>query len=134
MADMILVRLPAQIKPCRRRFLRDPGGAYGGRPTRRGPDVFEGRRQLIVYRFLHAPDVTTYAEGAGSYPERGCAGCSFVADQLGHRAHLNACDTTFAHASRAPQADIQGLKARMGYPRTPGGGWWSYHDAYDAGR
>src|SRR5690242_8498165 len=56
-------------------------------------DLFAGRRQLIVYRFFYAPDVTTYAAG-GSYPERGCAGCSFGADQVAHPAHLNARDTT----------------------------------------
>src|SRR3981081_3949192 len=39
-------------------------------------DLFEGRRQLIVYRAFYGPEVTTYAEG-GSYPERACAGCSF---------------------------------------------------------
>ena len=32
-------------------------------------EVFEGRRQLIVYRFFYGPEVTTYAEG-GAYPER----------------------------------------------------------------
>src|ERR671931_1907924 len=37
-------------------------------------DLFDGRRQLIVYRFYYAPDVTTYAPG-GAYPERGCVGC-----------------------------------------------------------
>src|SRR5213592_5006455 len=55
-------------------------------------DLFEGRRQLIVYRFFYAPDITTIA-GDGSYPERGCVGCSFVADQVAHPAHLNARDT-----------------------------------------
>src|SRR3954452_25579839 len=40
-------------------------------------DLFEGRRQLIVYLFYYAPDVTTYARPGDSYPERGCAGCSF---------------------------------------------------------
>jgi predicted dithiol-disulfide oxidoreductase (DUF899 family) len=77
-------------------------------------DLFEGRRQLIVYRFFYGPEVTTYAEG-GSYPERACVGCSFVADQVGHPAHLNARDTTLAFVSRAPQTDIQGLTERMGW-------------------
>ena len=76
-------------------------------------DLFEGRRQLIVYRAFYGPDITTYAEG-GSYPERACVGCSFVADQVAHPAHLNARDTSLAFVSRAPQADIAGLKARMG--------------------
>ena len=31
-------------------------------------DLFEGRRQLIVYRFFYGPEVTTYAKGAGTYP------------------------------------------------------------------
>src|ERR671930_2616597 len=71
-------------------------------------DLFEGRRQLIVYRAFYAPDVTTYAEG-GAYPQRACVGCSFVADQVAHPAHLNARDTTLAFISRAPQAEIKGL-------------------------
>src|SRR3954465_13154582 len=52
------------------------------------PDLFQGRRQLIVYRAFYGTEVTTYAEG-GSYPERACVGCSFVADQVAHPAHLN---------------------------------------------
>ena len=78
-------------------------------------DMFEGRRQLIVYRAFYGPEVTTYAEG-GSYPQRACVGCSFVADQVSNLAHLNARDTTLAFASRAPQAEIQRPEAaeRMG--------------------
>jgi predicted dithiol-disulfide oxidoreductase (DUF899 family) len=30
-------------------------------------DLFQGGRQLIVYRAFYAPDITTFAEG-GSYP------------------------------------------------------------------
>src|SRR5262245_54653328 len=56
-------------------------------------DLFGGRRQLIVYRAFYGPEVTTYAEG-GDYPERACVGCSLVADQVAHPAHLNARDTT----------------------------------------
>src|SRR5690349_17729248 len=46
-------------------------------------DLFEGRRQLVVYRFFYDPDVS-------GWPERGCVGCSFGADQVAHPAHLNA--------------------------------------------
>ena len=91
-------------------------------------DLFGGRRQLIVYRFFYGPDVTTLAEG-GSYPERACVGCSFVADQIAHPAHLNARDTTLAFASRAPQAEIQGLKERMGWELIP---WYEITDDFDA--
>src|SRR3954464_1188110 len=69
-------------------------------------DLFNGRRQLIVYRAFYAPDVTTRAPGT-SYPERACVGCSMVADQVAHPAHLNARDTTLVFISRAPQADIR---------------------------
>jgi predicted dithiol-disulfide oxidoreductase (DUF899 family) len=90
-------------------------------------DLFEGRRQLIVYRAFYGPEVTTYAEG-GAYPERACVGCSLVADQVAHPAHLNARDTTLAFVSRAPQAEIQGLKVRMGWDIP----WYTITDEFDA--
>ena len=71
-------------------------------------DLFQGRRQLVVYRFFFEP-------GVHGWPESGCRGCSFMADQVGHLAHLNARDTTFVNASRAPQEDIARYKARMGW-------------------
>ena len=90
-------------------------------------DLFDGRRQLIVYRAFYGPEVTTYAEG-GSYPQRGCVGCSFVADQVSNLAHLNARDTTLAFASRAPQSEIQGLKQRHGWEHIP---WYTITDDFD---
>ncbi len=89
-------------------------------------DLFEGRRQLIVYRFFYGPDVTTTV--GGTYPERACVGCSFLADQVAHPAHLNARDTTLAFVSRAPQAEIDGLKERMGW-EIP---WYTITDDFDA--
>jgi predicted dithiol-disulfide oxidoreductase (DUF899 family) len=89
-------------------------------------DLFEGRRQLIVYRFFYGPDVTTTRDG--TYPERACVGCSFGADQVAHLAHLNARDTTLAYVSRAPQDEIQGLKKRMGW-EVP---WYTLTDDFDA--
>src|ERR1700719_4349449 len=71
-------------------------------------DLFEGRRQLIVYRAFFEP-------GVHGWPEHACIGCSMVADQVAHVAHLNARDTTLVFASRAPQPDIQRVKARMGW-------------------
>ena len=47
-------------------------------------DLFHGRRQLIVYRAFYAPDVTTYPQGGGAYPQRACVGCSLLADQVAH--------------------------------------------------
>jgi predicted dithiol-disulfide oxidoreductase (DUF899 family) len=81
-----------------------------------------------VYRFFYEPTVTTYAEG-GSYPERACVGCSFLADQVAHPAHLNARDTTLAFVSRAPQSEIHGLKEGMGWEQIP---WYTLTDDFDA--
>jgi len=84
-------------------------------------DLFDGRRQLIVYRFFYDP-------GMKRFPEAGCPGCSFLADQVAHLAHLNARDTTLVFASRAPQADIERWKARMGW-EIP---WYTLTDDFDA--
>ena len=83
-------------------------------------DLFEGRRQLILYRAFFEP-------GVFGWPEHACRGCSFLADQVAHLAHLNARDTTLAFASRAPQEDIQRLKARMGW-EIP---WYTITDSFD---
>jgi predicted dithiol-disulfide oxidoreductase (DUF899 family) len=71
-------------------------------------DLFAGRRQLLVYRAFYEPGVT-------GWPDRACPGCSLMADQVAHLAHLNARDTTLVFASRAPQDRITTLKARMGW-------------------
>ena len=84
-------------------------------------DLFEGRRQLIVYRFFFEP-------GVAGWPDGGCCGCSFMADQVAHLAHLNARDITLAYVSRAPQADIERWKARMGW-EIP---WYTITDDFDA--
>src|SRR5438874_7207622 len=73
-------------------------------------DLFDGRRQLIVYRAFFEP-------GVKGWPEHACVGCSMVADQVAHVAHLNVRNTTLVFASRAPQADIERLKSRMGWGR-----------------
>src|SRR3989440_617625 len=84
-------------------------------------ELFDGRRQLIVYRFFYEP-------GVAGWPERGCGGCSFLADQVAHLAHLNARDTTLAFVSRAPQPNIERWKARMGW-QIP---WYTIKDDFDA--
>jgi predicted dithiol-disulfide oxidoreductase (DUF899 family) len=71
-------------------------------------DLFEGRRQLIVYHFMFAP-------GVEGWPTAGCPGCSMFVDQIGHLAHLHARDTSFALISRAPLARIQPYQKRMGW-------------------
>jgi predicted dithiol-disulfide oxidoreductase (DUF899 family) len=83
-------------------------------------DLFEGRRQLIVYRAFLEP-------GVKGRPEHACVGCSMVADQVAHVAHLNARDTTLAFVSRAPQKDIERVKARMGWEMP----WYTITDDFD---
>src|SRR5215831_11097275 len=83
-------------------------------------DLFEGRRQLIVYRAFFEP-------GVFGWPEHACRGCSLLADQVSHLAHLNARDTTLAWASRAPQADIARLKKRMSWEMP----WYTITDSFD---
>src|SRR5688500_11745214 len=85
-------------------------------------DLFEGRSQLIVYRAFFEP-------GVHGWPERACVGCSMVADQVSHLAHLNARNTTLAFASRAPQGDIARLKSAMGWEHIP---WFTLTDSFDA--
>ena len=69
-------------------------------------DLFENRKQLIVYRAFFEP-------GVFGWPDHACRGCSLGADQVSHLAHLNARDTTLAWASRAPQPNIALLKERQ---------------------
>jgi predicted dithiol-disulfide oxidoreductase (DUF899 family) len=84
-------------------------------------DLFEGRRQLIVYRAFLEP-------GVYGWPEHACPGCSLVADQVADLAHLNARDTTLAFVSRASQPDIARVKDRMGWTMP----WYSLTDEFDA--
>ena len=84
-------------------------------------DLFEGRRQLILYRAFFEP-------GVFGWPEHACRGCSLGADQVSNLAHLNARDTTLAYVSRAPQADIEKLKTRMGWSMP----WYTIADSFDA--
>ena len=83
-------------------------------------DLFDGRRQLIVYRAF-------FEAGVVGWPEHACVGCSMVADQVAHTAHLNSRDTTLAFASRGPQAAIERLKARMDW-KMP---WYTITDSFD---
>lgn len=67
-------------------------------------DLFEGRRQLIVYHFMFGPD-----------EDAGCPGCSWVADAMSHPAHLHARDTSIVLISRAPIDKLVTYRTRMGW-------------------
>jgi predicted dithiol-disulfide oxidoreductase (DUF899 family) len=92
----------------------------GPRGKARLLDLFEGRRQLIVYRAFFEP-------GVYGWPEHACPGCSLVADQVAHLAHLNARGTTLVFASRGHQPEIDRVKARMGWAIP----WYTITDEFD---
>jgi predicted dithiol-disulfide oxidoreductase (DUF899 family) len=71
-------------------------------------DLFEGRRQLILYHFMFAPPVP-------GWPDAGCVGCSMVTDQFGYLAHFHARDTSLCLVSLAPLKNIEKFKKRMGW-------------------
>jgi predicted dithiol-disulfide oxidoreductase (DUF899 family) len=69
------------------------------------PDLFNGRSQLIVYHFMLGPGW-----------QEGCPSCSLIADHFdGLTIHLANRDTRFAVVSRAPLAEIEAFKKRMGW-------------------
>ncbi len=70
-------------------------------------DLFEGRRQLIVYHFMFDPEW-----------DEGCVGCTGFVDALGDLSLLAERDTSFALVSRAPLAKLQKYKAERGWTRT----------------
>ena len=69
-------------------------------------DMFEGRRQLIIYHFMFDPGW-----------EDGCPSCTAGTDELspGFFAHLHTRDTSYAMVSRAPLAKLERWKAKKGW-------------------
>lgn len=85
-------------------------------------DLFEGRRQLLVYHFWFQPG------------EEPCDGCSLWTSDLGdlggNLVNLHNYDTTLALVSRAPSAEIEAVRKRRGWTMP----WYSmvgedFHDA-----
>jgi predicted dithiol-disulfide oxidoreductase (DUF899 family) len=69
------------------------------------PHLFAGQSQLIIYHFMFGP-------GWGE----GCEHCSFWADHFDSvNFHIGQRDTAFAVVSRAPLAEIEPFKQRMGW-------------------
>jgi predicted dithiol-disulfide oxidoreductase (DUF899 family) len=68
-------------------------------------DLFRGRSQLLVYHFMFGPDYTA-----------GCPSCSAIADGFnGIVVHLANHDVMLWAVSRAPLAELQAYKRRMGW-------------------
>ncbi|MHA7661673.1 DUF899 domain-containing protein [Mycolicibacterium sp. HS_4_1] len=124
LAEKELTRQRDQLAAMRRRM---PWTPVTKEYTFVGPDgelslteLFDGRRQLVIYRAF-------FEEGVKGWPEHACRGCSMIADNVGHVAHVNARDTTLAFASRAPQPHIARMTARMGWEMP----WYTITDDFD---
>ena len=70
-------------------------------------DLFDGRRQLVVYHFMFDPDW-----------EKGCPGCTGFVDRMGDLKMLAERDASFALISRAPLAKLEKYKKERGWNRT----------------
>lgn len=78
---------------------------HGPEGRRTLAELFDGKRQLLVYHFMFGPD-----------DEEGCPACSLVADNFASGlVHLAARDTAFVVVSRAPLEKIERFKKRMGW-------------------
>ena len=66
-------------------------------------DLFDGRRQLVVYQFMDRG------------PDEYCSGCSSLIDNVGRLEHLHARDTSFVVVSNMPLPQITSFKQRMGW-------------------
>jgi len=67
-------------------------------------DLFDGRKQLLVYNFMYGPDA-----------ESPCIGCSMMVDNMPHVAHLHARDTSLVLVARSPYERLPVLSERMGW-------------------
>jgi predicted dithiol-disulfide oxidoreductase (DUF899 family) len=67
-------------------------------------DLFEGRRQLIIYHFMFDPEW-----------DKGCPGCTGLVDAMGDLKTLGERETSFALVSRAPLAKLQKYKTERGW-------------------
>jgi predicted dithiol-disulfide oxidoreductase (DUF899 family) len=90
-------RLP-MVKIEKNYLFQAPGGEQSLK------DLFEGRRQLVVYHFMFDPAW-----------DNGCKGCTSFANAIGDLGMLNRCDTTFVMVSRAPLAKLEAYKAVRGW-------------------
>lgn len=109
-----LTRQLDRVNAARRRL---PMVKLGKAYTLEGPngkatllDLFEGRRQLIVYHFMFDPAW-----------EKGCPGCTGYVNALGDLSMLGKRDTSFVLISRAPLAKLEAYKQAKGWNRP----WYS---------
>jgi predicted dithiol-disulfide oxidoreductase (DUF899 family) len=104
-----LTRLREQLAAERRALpwvkIETPYVFDGPRGKQTLAELFDGRSQLVVKHFMLGPGW-----------KEGCVGCSFASDHIdGSLVHLEHHDVSFAAVSRAPLAEIEAFKQRMGW-------------------
>ena len=67
-------------------------------------DLFESRRQLIIYHFMFGPD-----------DKEGCSSCTAVGDHVPTLDHLKSRDTSWVAVSRAPPQKLEAYRKKMGW-------------------
>ena len=67
-------------------------------------DLFDGRRQLIIYHFMFDPSWVD-----------GCPSCTYLTDNIPRLASIQANDTSLVLVSRAPLAKLEDYKARKNW-------------------
>lgn len=88
--------------------------AFEGPDGRVGlPDMFDGRRQLLLYRFWLPPG------------EEPCPGCTKWVRNLGDLDALHAQDVSLVMVSRAPSARLEAVRSTRGWTSVP---WYSALD------
>jgi predicted dithiol-disulfide oxidoreductase (DUF899 family) len=103
-AEKELTRAHDELAARRRRVPMVDFGTYrvtGETGERTLLDLFDGRRQLIVYHFMR------------QIPW--CEGCSLSTDQISNLTHLHARDTSFAVVSLTEWSDLDAFRRRMGW-------------------
>jgi len=68
------------------------------------PDLFQGKRQLVIYHFMLEPGQDWL-----------CGGCTSFTDNLPSQYHLNARETRLILVAPAPPDEIEAVRARFGW-------------------
>lgn len=116
--EKALTREKDRVSAQRRRLpmvrLEEPYVFRGRGGERTLLELFDGRRQLIVYHFMFDPAW-----------EKGCGGCTGFVDALGDLSMLADRDTSLVLVSRAPLEKLEAYRRRRGWDLP----WLSSHDS-----
>ena len=93
-------------------------------------EMFEGRRQLVIYRAFFEPGVI-------GWPDHACHGCSMMADQVFRTYFVNnrgdeALGSTWSYLDLTALGRQETWEdSPEGYPQSAPYHWWNWNDEYD---